>query len=455
MSELKKEQKQPTVKVVPHRHITPRKVYIRTFGCQMNDYDSEMMAGLFERDGWLLTNDDAEADAIILNTCSVRQHAEDRVWGALFGLRGRAATEPGLIIGVCGCMAQARAKEIRLRCPHVRLIAGTHAFDRLPELVEETARTGRLVMDVDITRQIRPGAFPGVRRSRLKAFVPAMRGCENFCAYCVVPYVRGPEVSREASEILSEIEGLASGGCREVMLLGQNVNSYKSGDVNFAGLLRLAGGAEGIKRIRFMTSHPKDFSDELIRSMSDVPQVCEHLHLPLQSGSDRILEKMNRGYTFGSYRGLVERIRSSIADIALSTDIIVGFPGESEGDFAETASAMQEIGFDSAFIFKYSDREGTRAMETRPRVDEAEIIRRHAELLGLQEKIGSARNRALVGSRLDVLTEGYSPRNPDRLFGRSRTNKRVVFPGAESLIGELVFVNIREVTALTLIGECE
>jgi tRNA-2-methylthio-N6-dimethylallyladenosine synthase len=431
----------------------PRRVHLRTYGCQMNEYDSEVIAGLFEKDGWVLTDDEAVADVILLNTCSVRRHAEDRVWGALFDLRERAMREPGLIIGVCGCMAQAKAQEIARRCPHVKVICGTRAFNRLPELVARASEGKGGVIDIDMTREPCLADLPKKRRCRLKAFVPIMRGCENYCTYCVVPYVRGREASRAPEEVLSEVESLARDGCREVMLLGQNVNSYRDGGVSFAELLRNVAGVAGIERIRFMTSHPKDFPDELIRAMAEIPQVCRHLHLPLQSGSDKILERMNRSYTFESYRGLVGQIRGAIPQIALSTDILVGFPGETDDDFKQTAHALDEIGFDSAFIFKYSDREGTRAYELKPKVEEEIIVRRHAELLSMQEKISMEKNRKLLGASLEVLVEGYSPRNPERLFGRTGTNKRVVFGGGGDLIGKLVYVIIREATPLTLIGE--
>jgi tRNA-2-methylthio-N6-dimethylallyladenosine synthase len=431
----------------------PRKVHLRTYGCQMNEYDSEVIAGLFERDGWVLTDDEAEADVILLNTCSVRQHAEDRVWGALFELRERAKREPGLIVGVCGCMAQARAEEIARRCPYVKVICGTRAFNRLPELVARAAEGRGMVIDIDMSREPCLAGLPRKRRSRLKAFVPVMRGCENYCAYCVVPYVRGHEVSRSLEEVLAEVKSIARDGCREVMLLGQNVNSYRAGGMSFADVLREVSRIEGIERIRFMTSHPKDFPDDLIRTMADVPQVCEHLHLPLQSGSDRILERMNRRYTLESYCGLVRKIREALPEIALSTDILVGFPGETDEDFIQTARALEEISFDSAFIFKYSEREGTRARELQPRVPEETIMRRHAELLKFQEKISMEKNKKLLGASLEVLVEGYSPRKPERLFGRTRTNKRVVFEGSGDLIGKLVYVIIREATPLTLIGE--
>ena len=431
----------------------PRKVHLRTYGCQMNDYDSEVVAGLFDRDGWVLTDREDEANVVILNTCSVRQHAEDRVWGKIFALKSRAAREPGLIVAVCGCMAQARAKEFSRRCPWVRVICGTRAFDRLPELVDRASGQRAPVIDIGTDRDPRTSGLPRKRKDRLKAFVAVMRGCENYCAYCVVPYVRGPELSRPEGEIIAEVEGLARDGCRELMLLGQNVNSYRASGVSFAGLLREIGGVEGILRIRFMTSHPKDFPGELLAAMAGVPQVCPHLHLPLQSGSDRILALMNRGYTLAQYRSLVERLRGAIPGLALTTDLMAGFPGETGEEFSETLRALEEIRFDGAFIFKYSDREGTRAMELGPKVPGDEIIRRHAALLRVQERINAEKNIAMVGARVEVLVEGVSPRDPGRLFGRTGTNRRTAFPGSPDLIGRLACVTIREATALTLIGD--
>lgn len=428
------------------------KICIKTFGCQMNEHDSEVMAGLCEREGWALTDDQAEADVILFNTCSVRRHAEERVWGALFDLRERAKREPGLIIGVCGCMAQGKADDIAKRCPWVKVICGTRAFDRLPALVARAAEGKGVVIDTDMGKEPCLAGIPKKRRSRLKGFVPVMRGCENYCAYCVVPYVRGREVSRPLKEVLAEVESLASDGCREVMLLGQNVNSYLADGVSFADLLREVASVDGIERIRFMTSHPKDLPGELIRAMAETPKICEHLHLPLQSGSDSILDMMNRRYTFESYRGLVQKIREVIPGIALSTDVIAGFPGETDDDFQLTVRALETVRYDGAFIFKYSDREGTRAVELQPHVPEEIIVRRHAEILKLQEGIGAERNAELLGKTVEVLVEGYSPRNPGRLFGRTRTNKRVVFDGGQDLIGRLVCVIIRESTPLTLIG---
>ncbi len=431
----------------------PKKVHLKAFGCQMNDLDSEVIAGLFERDGWALTDRDDEAGILVFNTCCVRQHAEDRVWGALFALKERAAREPGLVVAVCGCMAQARAHEIARRCPWVRVVCGTRAFGRLPGLVRRASAERGPVIDIAEDRSPVTRGLPRRRTDRLKAFVAVMRGCGNYCAYCVVPYVRGPEVSRPPGEIIAEIEGLARDGCREVVLLGQNVNSYRASGTTFAGLLRMVGRVEGILRVRFMTSHPKDFPGELLEAMTEVPQACPHVHLPLQSGSDRVLALMHRGYTLAQYRALVERLRRGVPGLALTTDLIAGFPGETEGDFAETLRAVGEIRFDDAFIFKYSDRAGTRAAGMGPKVPAGEIARRHAELLRLQTVINAEKNAALIGSRVEVLVEGVSPRDPERLFGRTATNRRAAFAGSPGLIGRPACVTIHEATALTLIGK--
>ena len=434
------------------------RVCIRTFGCQMNAYDSEVIAGLFERKGYRLTEEEGEADLILLNTCSVRRHAEDRVWGKLFELRERARREPDLIIGVCGCMAQSRAEEITRRCPHVRLICGTRAFTHLPGLVARARDSKGTVIDIGMDEVPRLAGIPKKRKSKLKAFVTVMRGCENFCSYCIVPYVRGSEVSRTPEVIVEEVSQLAREGVKEVMLLGQNVNSYKGESrkggepVLFAGLLRMVSGIEGIERVRFMTSNPKDLGNDLIRAIAEIDEICEHLHLPVQSGSDRVLMRMKRGYTLVEYTKITKKLREAVPGIALTTDIIAGFPGETIEDHQATVWAMEEIGFDAAFIFKYSDREGTKAAEMNPKVPEEVIVRRHAELLKLQERLSLKKNREMVGKSVEVLVEGRSRRNPKRLFGRTRTNKRVVLEGDGNLIGQIVSVTIREATPLTVIG---
>ena len=430
----------------------PRRVHLRTYGCQMNDLDSEVIVGLFERDGWALTDRENEAELVVLNTCAVRRHAEDRVWGALFALKARAVREQGFILAVTGCMAQARSGEIARKCPWVRVICGTRAFDRLPELVAQASGRRGMLIDIATDRPPRTTGLPRKRTDRLKAFVAAMRGCGNFCAYCVVPYVRGPDVSRPPREVVAEVEGLARDGCREVMLLGQNVNRYSSEGVSFAGLLRRVGAVEGILRVRFMTSHPSDFPDELLDTMAEVSQVCPHLHLPLQSGSDRILSLMHRGYTLASYRALAGRLRRRIPGLSLTTDLIAGFPGETDEDFQATVRALEEIRFDDAFVFKYSEREGTRAMGMGPKVPGVEIARRHAALLRLQGKINAEKNAAAVGTTVEVLVEGVSPRDPKRLFGRTAANRRVAFTGAPDLTGRLIRVIIIKSTVLTLIG---
>lgn len=433
--------------------MAPRKVYIRTLGCQMNELDTETIAGLFERDGWALTDFEHEADLVVFNTCAVRQHAEDRVWGALFALKERAAREPGFGVAVAGCMAQARAAEIARRCPWVRVVCGTRSFDRLPALVAQAEREGGTLIDIATDGGPHTAGLPRRRGGRLKGFVAAMRGCDNYCAYCIVPYVRGGEVSRPPGEVVAEAGRLAHDGCREVMLLGQNVNRYSSEGVSFAGLLRKVGAVEGLLRVRFMTSHPRDFSEELLDAMAETPRVCPHLHLPLQSGSDRILSLMNRGYTRARYLLLVERLRERMPGIAVTTDLIAGFPGETEEDLQETIRAMEEIRFDDAFVFKYSDREGTRAARMGPKVPPEEIARRHATLLKLQGGINAEKHAATAGTGVEVLVEGVSRRNPNRLFGRTAENRRVVFAGEQGLTGRLVHVIITDTTPITLIGE--
>lgn len=437
-----------------HAALPPsRAVYLRTYGCQMNELDSETIAGLFEQDGWALTDLEREADFVVFNTCAVRQHAEDRVWGALFALKERAAREPGFGVAVCGCMAQARAAEIARRCPWVRVVCGTRSFDRLPALVAEAEREGRTLIDVATDREPPHGSLPRRRGGRLKGFVAAMRGCGAYCAYCIVPYVRGGEVSRPPGEVVAEVKRLARDGCRELMLLGQNVNRYSSERVSFAGLLRRVGAVEGILRVRFMTSHPRDFPEELIDAMAETPRVCPPLHLPLQSGSDRILSLMNRGYTIAHYRILVERLRERVPGIAVTTDLIAGFPGETEEDFRDTLQALEEIRFDDAFVFKYSDREGTRAARMGPKVPPEEIRRRHAAILRLQGTINAEKHASAAGTEVEVLVEGVSRRNPNRLFGRTAENRRVVFAGGRGLTERLVRVIITDTTPITLIGD--
>lgn len=411
------------------------KVYIKTFGCQMNVADSERMRGALERGGFLIAEDESSADVVLLNTCSVRQMAEEKVWSKLGGLAGKK------VLGVTGCMAQQYGKEVFKRAPYVDLVCGTYRFHKIGELLEK-ACAGKKVVDVECVEDDMDCNGPALGCN----FVPISRGCDNRCSYCVVPYVRGPERNRPMEEIVSEICRL---GHKEVTLLGQNVNSYRDGNYGFVDLLKRLNDVDGLSRIRFVTSHPKDASPDLFRAIGELDKVCEYLHLPIQSGSNRILEKMNRGYTREHYLWLIDNLGEGVA---LSTDIIVGFPGETEDDFQDTYNLMKNIGFDSAFIFKYSPRPGTPAEKLDDDVPIDIKKERNQCLLKLQDEISHSKNKSLIGNVLDVIVEGISKNNKNRLMGRTRTNKIVVFDGDRGLIGQLVNVEIVDVSPHTLYG---
>jgi tRNA-2-methylthio-N6-dimethylallyladenosine synthase len=423
--------------------------YIATFGCQMNDFDSELMAGLLENVGYQPTELLREADVILINTCCVRESAENKVWGLLGSLKKYKRNKPGLVIGVSGCLSQQEgmAEEIQRRFPIVDLILGTHNRHELPILIDEV-RVGR--GPVARVRREAGELFEGLpvrRRSGLRAWVPVTYGCNNFCTYCVVPHVRGRERSRRPADILGEVRGLVGAGYREVTLLGQNVNSYGRdlGEaIDFADLLLELEQVEGLWRIRFTTSHPRDFPDKLIATIARASKVCEHIHLPVQSGSNRTLHRMNRGYTREDYLKLIEKIRTEIPGVAFSTDLMVGFPGETRDDFADTLNLVHQAQYDQAFTFVYNPRRGTPAAGWSDQVPAAEKSARIQELIRVQKEIGLARNRAEEGRVLEVLVEGPSATNPDLLTGRSRTNKIVVFQGAPELVGTLVGVEVEE-----------
>ena len=428
---------------------------VQTYGCQMNEHDSEQLSGLMEDMGLTPAASFQEADIMLLNTCCVREHAEVKVFGNVGALRRVKAERPDAVLCVCGCMMQqqAAAHKLQRQYPFVDLIFGTHAVRQFPELLARTLE-GRRVLEV----QDAPGAvvegLPTRRKAGCLAFVNIMYGCDNFCSYCIVPYVRGRERSRRPADILQEIEGLVDEGVREVTLLGQNVNSYGRGlDVDFATLLRQVGEIEGLHRIRFMTSHPKDLSPDLIAAMAETPKVCRHLHLPVQAGSNRILTQMNRRYTREQYLSLVARLRQAVPGIALTTDLIVGFPGETEEDFCDTLSLVEEVGFDSAYTFKYSRRTGTVAADLPGQVPEAEKKQRLARLNALQDGITAAIQAAYEGTCQEVLAEGPSPRRKTQMCGRTSTGKMVNFPGGPELIGQLVDVDITQSKAHTLAGK--
>ena len=427
-----------------------------TFGCQMNARDSEKLRGILEKIGYVKT-DSEEADFVIYNTCTVRENANLRVYGRLGYLHSLKKKNPHMMIGLCGCMMQEPQVVEKLKKSYrfVDLIFGTHNIYKLAELTAQALESDSMVVDIwkDTDRIVEE--LPVDRKYSFKSGVNIMFGCNNFCSYCIVPYVRGRERSRRPEEILREIRALAEDGVKEVMLLGQNVNSYGKNlpePMSFAELLRAAAEIPGIRRIRFMTSHPKDLSEELIRAMAETPKVCPHLHLPLQSGSTEILKKMNRRYTKEQYLALVERIRKAVPDISLTTDIIVGFPGETEEDFQETLDVVEKVGFDSAFTFLYSRRTGTPAAAMEDQIPEEIMKDRFDRLLKRVQEIARDRCARFEGQTLEVLVENINEQDPSLVTGRMANNLLVHFPGDASLIGEIVPVRLDECRGFYYLG---
>ena len=436
-----------------------KKLYIETYGCQMNVADSEVVASVMQMAGYETTESLDEADAVFLNTCSVRDNAEQKIYHRLEALDAIKRKRP-LIIGVLGCMAE-RVKEDLLENHHCDLVAGPDAYLSLPDLIAQ-AETGHKAINIALStsetyKDIVPQRLHG---ARIGGFVSIMRGCNNFCHYCIVPYTRGRERSRDVESILHEVCDLRDRGFKEMTLLGQNVNSYRLENLesleslDFPRLLRRVAEEAPEMRIRFTTSHPKDMSDETLRVIAEMPNVCKHIHLPVQSGSDRILKLMNRKYTREWYMGRVEAIRRIIPDCGLSTDIFVGYHSETEEDHQLSLSLMREVGYDSAFMFKYSERPGTYASKHLPDdVPEGVKIRRLNELIALQTEISAQQNKKDEGKEFDVLVEGFSKRSRSQLCGRTEQNKMVVFDKGGRHIGETVRVKIINSTSATLIGE--
>jgi tRNA-2-methylthio-N6-dimethylallyladenosine synthase len=430
------------------------RVFIETYGCQMNIADSELVGGVLRRAGYALAAAPEEADVILLNTCAIREHAEERVLQRLGHLARFKRARPDLRLGLLGCMATHNRATLIEKAPWLDFIAGPDSYRRLPELLgrarSDAARHAAQI-DVRLDRletyaDIAPAHGGGVR-----AYVTAMRGCDRFCAFCVVPYVRGRERSVPPEAILDDIRGLAARGAREIVLLGQTVNAYRFGDTDFGRLLHLVAATDGVERIRFTSPHPLDMSESVIEAMATEPKVQPSLHLPVQSGSDRILAAMDRGYTAGEYLRLVERIREAVPAIALSTDIIVGFHGEEEADFRATLELMAAVRYDSAFSFKYSLRENTRAFRLGDTVSEEEKGRRLAEVIALQERISAERNRALVGAQVAVLVEGPARRGQGMLAGKTPQFKTAVFPAAALIApGDTVMARVESTNAHTL-----
>ena len=440
-----------------------RALYIETYGCQMNVADSEVVASVMATVGYDLTDDIDKADAVLLNTCSIRDNAEQKIMSRLAFLaslrRKRPRTSPRLIIGVIGCMAE-RVKDDLVVNHGVDLVAGPDSYLDLPALFA-SVEAGEKAVNVTLSttetyRDIIPARITG---NQVSGFISIMRGCNNFCSYCIVPYTRGRERSREPESILAELADLRKRGFREATLLGQNVNSYcyerpDGSKVTFPLLLAMVADAAPDMRIRFTTSHPKDMSDETIDVVASRPNICRHIHLPVQSGSNSVLKSMNRRYTREWYLDRIKAIRSRIPDCGISTDMFTGFHNETEEDFQQTLSLMREVGFDSSFMFKYSERPGTLAARTMPdNVPEDVKIDRLNRMIALQNELSQESNRRDIGKTFDVLVEGVSKRSKEQMVGRNQQNKTLVFPRGECRIGDTVRVKVVSVSSATLIGE--
>jgi tRNA-2-methylthio-N6-dimethylallyladenosine synthase len=439
--------------------------FLHSYGCQMNKLDSELVESRLQAAGYDAARLEAEADVVLLNTCSVRQHAEDRVWSRLGALRARKRREPQLVVGVLGCMAENHQRFLQARMPHVDLVVGPSAFGDIDAKVEAARARNRArhggsagivavgegVSGDTVARNVK------LRSHRSQAYISVMRGCNMVCTYCIVPLTRGAEVSRPIAAIVDEALALAEDGVTEITLLGQTVNAYGrdlGAGTNLSRLLRALHEIPALRRIAFITSHPNFLSKELIDALAELPRVSRYLHLPVQSGSDRVLRAMQRGYTVARYLDRVDRLRERIADIELHSDFIVGYPGEDDSDFARTVELMERVRFAQSYVFKYSPRPGTPAFELPDTVSEPEKARRNRVLLEVQERHGAARNRALVGSVQEVLVEGRSPRDPSRMTGRTSAHRIVHFAAQEpDLVGRYVPVRIREALAHSLVGE--
>ncbi len=430
---------------------------INTYGCQMNENDSEKLAGMMESMGYKHTAALEDSNLILFNTCCVRENAELKVYGHLGALKALKLRRPDIIIAVCGCMMQQQdvVNHILKKYMHVDIIFGTHNLHKFPELLYKSLNTDATVADVSTSEGYIAEGMPIKRGHGVKAWLTIMYGCNNFCSYCIVPYVRGRERSRRISDIIDEARILGRQGYKEITLLGQNVNSFgldfKDG-TSFSRLLRCLEEVDGIERIRFMTSHPKDLSDELIYAMRDCSKVCGHLHLPVQAGSNRILEEMNRKYTREKYIDLVDRIRNQMPNISLTTDIIVGFPGETDEDFDRTMDLIRRIRFDYVYTFLYSKRTGTPAAKKSDQVSDKKMKARFDALLELQNSISKEINNTLLGKKLEILVEGPSKNNINIMMGRTSSNKIVNFEGKAELAGRLVVVNIDNAGTWSLDG---
>jgi tRNA-2-methylthio-N6-dimethylallyladenosine synthase len=427
-----------------------RRVYLETYGCQMNEADSELIAGVLGHAGIEVVERPEDADVLLLNTCAVRAHAEQRVLGRITELGRYKARHPGLLVGVTGCMAQHLRGRLLDRARSLDFVVGPDGYRDLPALLERAAREPVAVVrpDRDETYgDLEPRRAPGVR-----AWVTVQRGCDKFCSYCVVPYTRGRERSLPLADVLREVRRSVADGCREVILLGQTVNSWRDGPLGFADLVRSARDVEGLLRLRYISPHPAHVDERLVAVMAEGGPVCPQVHLPLQSASDRVLEAMGRGHTLAQYRDVVARLRAAVPDLALSTDLIVGFPGETDDDFRQTLDYLRATRFDSAFLFKYSARPDTRAFGVAETVAEEEKSRRLAELIELQHAISAAKNDAWIGREVEALVEGPARREPRQLYARTAQFKAVVFPNDGTPAGTLRRLRVTGATAMTMVA---
>ncbi len=432
-------------------------VYLETYGCQMNEYDSQLIRSILISGGYRLASSQEEADVVLVNTCAIRENAHRKIYSRLDQFRPvkKAMKKAGrpFVVGVLGCMAQ-NLKEDLFAHPVVSLIAGPDNYRSLPKLIDRAAKSGDREMDAYLSEYETYDDIAPTRVTGVNAWVAIMRGCDNFCTFCVVPYTRGRERSRSMAGIVAEVESLAEGGCPQVTLLGQNVNSYKDGSAIFSDLIAGVADIPGIRRVRFTSPHPKDFPRPLLETIAGHPHICKHIHLPLQAGSSRILELMGRTYTIEEYLNLVDEIRACIPGVTLTTDVIVGFPTETEEEFGETVRVMRQVEFDNAYIFKYSERKGTIASrrypdDIPPDVKTDRIVR----LFDLQRAISLKRNQARIGETLSVLIEGDAERKPGYQMGKTDGHITTIFPSASHLPGSLVFVEITGATQGTLLGK--
>ncbi len=432
-----------------------RKLFIETYGCQMNVGDTELIISILQEHGYRYTEEQAEADVILINTCSIRDNAEQRIWGRLSEMRRLKKRKPSLVVGIVGCMAERLNEELLRPETGVDVVAGPDAYRDLPNLLRG-AESGQKGANVLLSTEETYAEIAPVRidKNGVSAFIAIMRGCNNFCSYCVVPYTRGRERSRDAETIVAEARTLFENGYREVTLLGQNVNSYCWGEVDFPELMRRVAELSPLLRVRFATSHPKDMSDRLLEVMASYPNICRAIHLPAQSGSTAMLERMNRKYTRAWYLDRIAAIRRYMPDCAITTDLIAGFAGETEEEHQETLSLMREVGYDFAYMFKYSERPGTFAQRNLgDDVPDEVKSRRLQEIIALQNELGLESYRRDVGKEFEVLVEGESRRNAEQLFGRTSQNKVVVFDRGDHKAGDYLRVRVTGCTSATLFGE--